>query len=295
MDQLVIVQGVAEIGPASPEVLIALPTAEWANLIDIRLQLQGVLALPPVDNDYYNPKGINIWFGTRNITSDFKRLLIRDLTSQGAKAKKAFSEAITSIRAYWKAHPLISAQARLISDADFAKVEAASWVTHFASLGDDTTGPAGGYHAFNYIFGPVAAKPMSFREAFEPASDPRVPILQDWAGQSLRITASDSLLAANPAGNSALKLTRPLRVRYFVELVYKNPFEELVAAELENLNSLLSATGPIQTAIAKQASTLQTLKDELWQTSLKAQGLPAAVERLEKLIEDVRPDLKSRS
>ena len=294
MDPVIVVQGIAEIGPSTPEVLIALPQAEWENLIDIKLQLQGVLALPPLDNDYYNAKGVNVWFGSKNITPDFRRLLIKDLTSQGALAKKAFHEAISSIRAYWKAHPLVAQQARLISDADFAKVEAASWATHFLSLGDESTGPAGGYHPFNYIFAHVPVKPMSFREAFDSAADPRAPILQNPESKTLRITASDTLLSVNPASNAAIKLTRPLRVRYYIELVYKDPFEELVTAELENLNSLLSATGPIQTAIAKQASTLQTLKDELWQTSLRAQGLPAAIERLEKLIEDVRPDLRPK-
>lgn len=294
MDPIIVIQGIAEVGPSSPEVLIALPSAEWENLIDIRLQLQGVIALPPIDNDYYNPKGVNVWFGSKNITPDFKRLIIKDLNAQGAQAKRAFSEAIASLRAYWKAHPLIAQQVHLISDVDFAKVEAASWATHFTSLGDDITGPAGVYHPFNYIFTHVPVKPVSFREVFDPAAEARAPILQNPEAKILRITASDTLISVNPASAAAIKLSRPVRVRYYVELVYKDPFEELVTAELENLNALLSATGPIQTAIAKQASTLQTLKDELWQTSLRAQGLPAAIDRLEKLIEDVRPDLQPK-
>jgi hypothetical protein len=291
MDPRVLLQGTAEIGPANPEEFIELPSAEWENLLDVKLSISGMAAQPPTGS-YSNSKSVNIWFDSKNITKEYQSWIIRDLGQRGAESTTAYRDAIATLRQYWKNNQNISPLIKLINDQEFAKVSSTTWVNHFLSLGDHTTGPAGSYHPFNFLFGRVPVTPFSFRSVFDPTSDARVPVLQKVRSRTLVISAADRLLTASTTKSDALSLIEPSRVKYSVELVYKDPFEEFVSGELENLSNLLSATGPIQTALARNASTLQTLKDELWQTSLKAQGIPSAIERLEKLIGEVRSDLK---
>ncbi len=289
MDHLVCLQGIAELSPANPEFTIDLPEANWQNLLDIRLQLSGVPCIPPVDH-YYNPSGINVWFGTKNITQSVRTWIAEDLNKRGAVSRKQFADSVNSLRALWR-KSVIAPQITHLSDADAKGLTDTKWSTFFSSLGDGKSGPAGVFHPFNFVFSRVSATPYSFRAALTKEGDPRKPVLSDQLDRRLVLTAVDRLIQVDRIPD--LSLTRPVRINYSLELEYKDPFEEYVTAELAKLAELLGPTGPIQTALAQQASVTQTLKDELWQTALKSQGIPAAIDRLQKLLEDMRPELKS--